>query len=67
MEPSILLVAALMAGTVILIWLFGRQPLWLLCLGGLIVGAVIAANLNSPKNLYAKHNFHYRAGIKVVR
>jgi hypothetical protein len=56
-----------MAGAVILLWLFGRQPLWLLCVGGLIVGAVIAANLNSPKNLYAKHNFYHRAGIKVVR
>jgi hypothetical protein len=66
MEPY-LLVAVLMAGAVILTWLFGRQPLWLLCVGGLIVSAVIAANLNSPKNLYAKHNFHYRAGIKVAR
>lgn len=66
MEPY-LLVAMLMAGAVILMWLVGRQPLWLLCLGGLIVGAVIAANLNSPKNLYAKHNFHHRAGIKIAR
>jgi hypothetical protein len=62
-----LLVAVLMGGTVVLMWLFGQQPLWLLCVGGLIVGVVIAANLDSRKNFYAKHNFHYRAGIKVVR
>jgi hypothetical protein len=62
-----LLIAVLVAGAVILMWLFGRQPLWLLCVGGLIVGAVIAANLDTRKNFYTKHNFNYRAGFKIVR